>query len=270
MTYQFKNDGQDSQARPADAGPPVIDARDISISYDDADKGGKITVVRNISLRVTAGEFLVLIGRSGCGKTSLLNAVAGLVDISSGSLEVLGGTPKAARRDVGYMFARDALMPWRTARRNVEFSLEVRGVPRTERQSRAQAALESVHLGTAANKLPWQLSQGMRQRAALARTWVSRPKLLLMDEPFAALDTQTKIDVRAEFLSLWSKYQQTVLFITHDISEALLMADRIMVIKDGGIDCEIVTDFERPRDPRELIHSPRFRLLESELSERLL
>jgi NitT/TauT family transport system ATP-binding protein len=247
----------------------AVVADNISIVFTDPESGGKHVAVDNVSLKVAAGEFLVLVGRSGCGKTTLLNAIAGLVDPTVGALSVLGGEPRAVRRDIGYMFARDAMIPWRNARRNVEFGLEIRGVGKAERREAALDMLERVNLRSAANKLPWQLSQGMRQRVALARTWVAHPRLLLMDEPFAALDAQTKAEVRQQFLSLWEQNRQTVVFVTHDIVEALLMADRIVLVKDGRFDLVVETGFERPRHARELVHSERFRALEIELTDRL-
>ncbi|MEZ5653935.1 MAG: ABC transporter ATP-binding protein [Burkholderiaceae bacterium] len=246
-------------------------ADNISIVFSDPESGARHVAVDNVSLKVAAGEFLVLVGRSGCGKTTLLNAIAGLVAPTAGTLSVLGGEPRAVRRDIGYMFARDAMIPWRNARRNVEFGLEIRGVGKAERREAALRMLERVNLRSAANKLPWQLSQGMRQRVALARTWVAHPRLLLMDEPFAALDAQTKAEVRQQFLSLWeAEPGNRGLFVTHDITEALLMADRIVLVKDGGrFDLVVETGFERPRHARDLVHSERFRALEIELTDRL-
>ena len=247
----------------------LIEVSDLTVTFTNKVQNTAHTVLDNVSLSVKKGEFLVLVGRSGCGKTTLLNCIAGLINQTSGSISVGGKTPRAMRREMGYMFARDALMPWRSALRNVEFPLEIRGEKAEVRRERALEMLGRVQLGEAAKKLPWQLSQGMRQRVALARTWVSKPQLLLMDEPFAALDAQTKLEVRKQFLDLWSQHRQTVVFVTHDISEALLMADRIILLKDGRFDLVVEPGFEHPRDPETLVHTEKFRALEHDLSARL-
>ena len=169
---------------------PAVQLDGLTISFPSPDGSAK-TVVDNLDLTIPRGQFVSLVGRSGCGKTTLLNALAGLVDATEGKTEVLGTTPFDARSRMGFMMARDALFPWRTARKNVEYGLELRGVPKAERRTQSARWLAAVQMSEASRLWTWQLSQGMRQRVALARTWALDPDILLMDEPFAALDAQT-------------------------------------------------------------------------------
>ena len=223
----------------------------------------------DVSLRCRDGEFLVLVGRSGSGKTTILNVLSGLLDPDEGEVSILGGPPRDARSRMGFMFARDALMPWRTARRNVELGLEILGRPRAQRRDAAVAILKRVGLGHAVNRLPWQLSQGKRQRVALARTWVREPELLLMDEPFSALDAQTRRESQQVFLETWAGTSASVVLVTHDLTEALLLADRLVLLSGGKILREVDIPFERPRDLDQLVVSQEFRDLERELWELL-
>lgn len=205
-------------------------------------------VLNDVSLELREGEFVVLVGRSGCGKTTILNALAGLQQITSGKVSVFGSAPAEARSKIGYMFARDALLPWRSALRNVELGLEIAGARRPERRIRARQELELVGLAGEGHLHPWRLSQGMRQRVALARTWARDPQLVLMDEPFAALDAQTRESVQNAFLKTWLEHRRTVVLVTHDLSEAVMMADRICVMANGRIEDEFEVPLDRPRD----------------------
>lgn len=248
---------------------PAIMARSVTVRFPDPN-GGMKTVLSDLDLTIREGEFTALVGRSGCGKTTLLNAVAGLVDASSGSIVVHGTAPRQARRRMGFMLARDALLPWRTAVRNVEYGLELRGMRKEERRPTAQRWLEAVHLGTAGNLWPWQLSQGMRQRVALARTWALDPDILLMDEPFAALDAHTRVAVQAEFLLLWQTDRpRTVVFVTHDLGEAITLADRIILLDGGEIVEDVSVDIPRPRDSESIVEDPRYAELHRRLREHL-
>ena len=227
---------------------PALNFDDVSVVFETPD-GQRNTVLSNFSLEVPRGQLVVLVGRSGCGKTTVLNLAAGLISPTSGSVTVLGATPRSARPRLGFMLARDALLPWRTALGNVTYGLELRKMAKAKRIEVARRWLEAVHLGDAEKRWPWQLSQGMRQRVALARTWALDPDLLLMDEPFAALDAQTRESVQEEFVSLWQEMRdRTVLFVTHDIVEALALADRIVLIGRGRILEDVMLPFERPRD----------------------
>lgn len=224
----------------------------------DAPGGGETCfyALDNISFTVDPGEFVSLVGPSGCGKTTLLNAIAGLHTPSSGNIALAGRAPAAGRSDVAYMFATDCLLPWRRTIDNVAFAMEVRGVPERERRERAQHLLARVGLVGFENAYPSQLSRGMRQRAALARTFALNSPILLMDEPFGALDAQTKLVLERLLLSLWEEGEQrtTVLFVTHDLHEALILSDRVLVFSrsPGRLKADTRIPFRRPRDPLRL------------------
>jgi ABC-type nitrate/sulfonate/bicarbonate transport system ATPase subunit len=223
--------------------------------------------VDDVSFQVRSGELLVLVGRSGCGKTTVLNVLAGLQEPTSGTVLVQGMEPPDARKHIGYMFARDGLLPWRNARRNVEFALEIRrpGLRRPERRELALTYLDRVGVAHAASRYPWQLSQGMRQRVALARTWAIDPDVLLMDEPFAALDAQTRAAVQEEFLEIWGANRRTSVFVTHELKEAVLLADRILVMHSGKVIDEVLVDIDRPRREATLEEDPRYQQIHHRL-----
>ncbi|WEX01072.1 ABC transporter ATP-binding protein [Rhodococcus sp. RCBS9] len=228
----------------------------------DKPEGGTHTVLHDIDLDIAAGQFVALVGRSGCGKTTLLNMIAALVEPSSGSIQVHGTSPREARPHLGFMLARDALLPWRSAQGNVEYGLELRGIDRATRRKVAHDWLGRVHLGGSERLWPWQLSQGMRQRVALARTWALDPDVLLMDEPFAALDARTRISVQQQFLELWqSGPQRTVVFVTHDLGEAITLADRVVLLGEGKILDDVEVGIERPRDLESVAAHPRYQEL---------
>ena len=180
--------------------------------------------------RVREGELAAIIGPSGCGKTTLLNLISGLEPLSDGEILVNGQPPRAGAENIAYMFARDVLLPWRTAIQNVELPLQVRGVEKEERLRRAHRALEDVGLADFANAYRSELSQGMRQRVALARTIALEPRILLMDEPFSALDAQTRLSVQEKFVDLRNRKRTTAVLITHDFAEAVALADRVVVM----------------------------------------
>ncbi|WP_235736361.1 ABC transporter ATP-binding protein [Nocardioides alcanivorans] len=235
----------------------------------DTPQGDTNTIIEKLDLSVPRGQFVALIGRSGCGKTTLLNMVAGLVSPTSGEAQVLSGPPVKARKHIGFMMARDALLPWRSARKNVEYGLELRGVSRRQRREIATRWLDAVHMAHAERMWPWQLSQGMRQRVALARTWALDPEIILMDEPFAALDAHTRVSVQLEFLNLWQEQASTVVFVTHDITEAISLADRVVLLGDGRILDDVMVDIPRPRDLESLRVDHRFTELYDRLQRRL-
>jgi len=211
--------------------------------------GATVHAVDDVSLHIPDGQFTALVGPSGCGKTTLLNMLSGLIRPTTGNVVLGGEEVTGPKRSTGFMTARDGLLPWRTARDNVAFGLEVRGVGKARRHARADGLLSTVGLNGFEAAYPSQLSQGMRQRVAIARTLAIEPTLFLLDEPFAALDAQTKIVLQEEFIGLWERSPTTVLLVTHDIAEAVSMADRVVVMsrRPGRIKCDLTVDLPRPR-----------------------
>lgn len=241
----------------------AIAADGLHLSFD-----GKAAVLDDITLHVAEGEFVSLVGPSGCGKTTLLNLCAGLLPhVGAGTLHVAGAAPTQGNPRVAYMLARDSLLPWRTALDNAAFGLQVRGVPAAERRARAQAMLAEVGLAGYEQTLPKALSHGMRQRTALARTFAMDATLLLMDEPFGALDAQTKLQLEDLLLRLCQQHRHTVLFVTHDLAEAVAVSDRVVVMssRPGRIVADVPIDLPRPRSIRELQKAPRFHELYARL-----
>jgi NitT/TauT family transport system ATP-binding protein len=222
---------------------------------------GRYTAVRDASLDVAAGEFVSVVGPTGCGKSTLLNVGAGLLAPSAGEVYVHGVPLQGINPRAGYMFQAEALMPWRNALRNVMAGLEVRGVASGEAQSRAREWLARVGLSGFEDRYPHQLSGGMRKRVALAQTLILDPEIVLMDEPFSALDVQTRQLMENELLDLWAADRRSVLFITHDLEEAIALSDRVIVLSAGPETHplgEFAIDLPRPRDVAEIRLSPRF------------
>ena len=242
--------------------PPALELRGIGCTFVSRDDPGqRYTAVRDVSLTVGDGEFVSVVGPTGCGKSTLLNVAAGLLLPSSGAVEVFGQPLAGLNARAGYMFQGESLMPWRTARENVRAGLEFRGTPRPEADALAEEWLRRVGLGGFGDRYPHQLSGGMRKRVALAQTLVLDPDILLMDEPFSALDIQTRQLMENELLALWSSRRKAVLFITHDLDEAIAMSDRVLVLSAGPASHpigEFAIDLARPRDVAEIKTSPRF------------
>ena len=234
--------------------------------FDVAD-GATVSVLQDIDLEVRRGEFVAIVGPSGCGKTTLLNLISGLEKVQGGSLSVSGHEPRMGDRNVGYLFARDALLPWRTVSSNAELAMEIGGVSRAERTERATRMLAAVGLAAFGESFPAQLSQGMRQRCAIARTLAATPQLLLLDEPFSALDAQTKLLLQDTFCSLWADLESTVILITHDLAEAIALADRVvlMTARPGRIKRIFSVDLPRPRSILSLQGDDRFHRIYEEL-----
>ena len=209
---------------------PVVEIRGLQLTYEAAD--GPVYALADIDLQVEEGVFVSFIGPSGCGKTTLLRAVADLEQPTAGTIRVNGVSPgKArARRDYGFIFQAPALYPWRTIAKNVELPLEIFGLSRAERRERAERQLALVNLKGFENKYPWQLSGGMQQRASIARALSFDPKLLLMDEPFGALDEIVRDHLNEQLLRLWDRTRKTVLFVTHSIPEAVFLSSKIVVM----------------------------------------
>jgi NitT/TauT family transport system ATP-binding protein len=212
----------------------------------------RIEAVQDVSFSVRQGEFVALLGPSGSGKSTVLNMIATLLQPSSGEI-LIDDVPIVhgkATPQVGYVFQKDTLFPWRTVAENIGYGLELAGMPAAARRERVEAAVARVGLRGFASAYPATLSGGMRQRAALMRTLVKEPQILLMDEPFGALDTHTKLDMHDVLLKIWEREKQTVLFVTHDLGEALTLADRIILFsaRPGRIKDIFEVDFPRPRD----------------------
>jgi NitT/TauT family transport system ATP-binding protein len=229
------------------------------VSRDD--RSQRYTAVRDVTLHVAPGEFVSVVGPTGCGKSTLLNVGAGLLAPSSGTVAVFGQPLVGINARAGYMFQTEALMPWRTALQNVTAGLEFRGVPMGEARQQGEQWLKRVGLGGFGDRFPHQLSGGMRKRAALAQTLVLDPDIILMDEPFSALDIQTRQLMENEVLELWAAKRKAVLFITHDLDEAIAMSDRVVVLSAGPAARpigEFSIDLPRPRDVAEVRVTPRF------------
>lgn len=240
----------------------ALELLDITVTFRSReDSAQRYTAVAETTLRIRAGEFVSVVGPTGCGKSTLLNVGAGLLEASSGEVRVFGEKLAGINRRAGYMFQTEALMPWRSALDNVMVGLQYRGVPDAEARGQAQAWLERVGLGGFGDRYPHQLSGGMRKRTALAQTLALDPDIILMDEPFSALDIQTRQLMENEVLDLWAAKKKAVLFITHDLDEAIAMSDRVVILSAGPATRpigEFAIDLPRPRDVSEVRTHPRF------------
>ncbi len=249
---------------------PIIEIDNLTKTYDGG--AGRVTALTNVNLTIAPGEFISLIGPSGCGKSTLMRLIGDLTPPSSGTITVKGKTPERARqdRDYGIVFQAPVLYEWRTVQRNVELPLEVIGMKGEERTRKAQEMLKMVGLGDFFKAYPNQLSGGMQQRVAIARALVFAPSILLMDEPFGALDEITRERMQSELLETWARTNATVIFVTHSIPEAVFLSDRVVVMspRPGRIETVISIDLPRPRDisTRE---DPRFFELATEVREHL-
>jgi NitT/TauT family transport system ATP-binding protein len=230
-------------------GRPAIEVRGLSLAFDTAD--GPVQALSDVDLRVDEGEFVSLIGPSGCGKTTLLRVIADLEQPTAGTVTVNGLTPQQARleRRYGYVFQAPALYPWRTLERNVMLPLEIMGMPAAERQQRARRYLALVNLSGFERKFPWQLSGGMQQRASIARALSFDPAMLLMDEPFGALDEIVRDHLNEQLLELWDRTFKTVVFVTHSIQEAVFLSTKVVVMspRPGRIIDVVACDLPRQR-----------------------
>lgn len=243
-----------------------IDIRELGKVYDGSERN-LTTVFEDISLAIGDGEFVSLVGPSGCGKSTLLLCIAGLEAHSTGQILLAGQQVTGPGPDLAIVFQEFALFPWRSVIRNVEYGLEVRGVAAPERRARARERLALVGLSAFEDYLPHQLSGGMRQRVAIARALVVEPQVLLLDEPFGALDALTRQSLQRELERIWRATRKTVLFVTHSISEAVFLSDRVILLskRPARIKLDVTVDLPRPRDP----YDPKFVKLQAEL-ERLL
>ena len=249
-----------SATMPAAVPTPALSLANVSCTFvSKDDPSQRYTAVRDVNLSVGAGEFVSVVGPTGCGKSTLLNVAAGLLAPSTGEVTVFGEALAGINRRAGYMFQAESLMPWRTARQNVTAGLEFRGV--ADALAQADEWLKRVGLGGFGDRYPHQLSGGMRKRVSLAQTLVLDPDIILMDEPFSALDIQTRQLMENEVLALWAEKKKAVLFITHDLDEAIAMSDRVVCLSAGPGSHpigEFVIDLARPRDVAEVRVTPRF------------
>jgi NitT/TauT family transport system ATP-binding protein len=247
------------------SGEPLIEYRDVARRF--VSRTGTVTACEQVNLTVHQGEFLAVVGPSGCGKSTLLNMAAGLLAPSAGKVFYRGAPVRSPNTDVGYLTQRDTLLPWRTVEDNVAIALELRGESRADRHRTAHAWLDRVGLSGFEKSYPAQLSGGMRRRACLARTLAYEPETILMDEPFGALDAQLRLVMHDELLKLWTGTRKTIVFVTHDLAEALTLADRVAVFspRPGRIRVVEIVDLPRPRDVFRIRFDPHF----GELHDRL-
>jgi len=248
---------------------PFISFENVRKSFRDARKGAIVRAIGDFSLEIERGEFVTVIGPSGCGKTTLLNMLAGFEQPSAGRVLLEGQPIDGPAADRGVVFQEYALFPWLTLRQNVEYGPRERGLRPARIAELTDRTLAMVRLAGAESRYPHELSGGMRQRAALARVLVNDPKILLMDELFAALDAQTRARLQQEVARLWIETRKTVFFVTHSVEEALLLADRViaMTANPGRLKADVRIDLARPRDPTSAPFNDHRRVLESLLAE---
>ena len=259
---------------PSNTSPPRATAlalHGITCAFAQRDRPSeRYTAVRDVDLAIGAGEFVSVVGPTGCGKSTLLNVAAGLLAPSSGTVDVFGERLAGVNRRAGYMFQTESLMPWRTALANVAAGLEFRGS--SDATARAGEWLKRVGLSAFGDRYPHQLSGGMRKRVSLAQMLILDPQILLMDEPFSALDIQTRQLMENELLELWSANRKSVIFITHDLEEAISLSDRVVVLSAGPATHpigEFAIDLPRPRDVAEIRLTARFVELHREIWARM-
>jgi len=246
--------------------PVILEVKDLCKDFDAAQ--GKVTALRNINFKAHRREFVCVIGPSGCGKSTLIRTLAGLEEQTSGQVLLDGKPVHGPGPDRGMVFQGYTLFPWRTVKKNVMFGLEMTGRGRRESEQEALQWIDLVGLSKFANSYPHQLSGGMKQRVAIARALANQPRILLMDEPFGALDAQTRARMQAYLLEIWKNIDITVVFITHDLDEAIFLADRILVLKahPGEVQELIEVPVPHPRTPEQLL-SPEFLATKARLEE---
>ncbi|WP_143319585.1 ABC transporter ATP-binding protein [Clostridium sp. HBUAS56010] len=261
----------DEEFKERDASLPretEIKIENLSVKFPDKDGGEPIVALSNVNLEIKQGEFISLLGPSGCGKTTLLRTIADLQEKTSGTISVRGLTPREIRlqKKYGIVFQSPVLYEWRTVRRNVCMPMELLGMPKKDRTKRVTKMLELVGLMEFGEKYPHELSGGMQQRVNIARALAIRPEILLMDEPFSALDEFTKEKLHEDLLRIWQKTNKTILFVTHNIQEAVYLSDRVVVLSPhpGRVSAVVDIDLPRPR-PVEMKETPEFNALVSKV-----
>ncbi|QRF61038.1 ABC transporter ATP-binding protein [Variovorax paradoxus] len=237
-----------------------VKLRGVAKNYEDPRRARTTHAVEDFTLDIQDGQFICLLGPSGCGKSTVLNMVAGFEEVSAGSIEVDGAAVRGPSPERGMVFQRPMLFPWLTVIDNITFGPRMAGQARDRYLPGAKRYIELMGLSAFENHYPYELSGGMQQRVALARAWINEPKLILMDEPFGALDAQTRLQMQELLLEVWERLRTTVLFITHDIDESLFLADKVVVMsaRPGRIRECLDVGIERPRRYETLIHDERF------------
>ena len=239
--------------------------RNLSKTYFDPYAGAHVTALSDVSLQVSEGEFVAVVGPSGCGKTTLLNMIAGFIPASGGEIIVDGRKVDGPGPDRGVVFQSFALFPWRTVLDNVAFGLKMRGIPKPKRHEIAREYLALAGLAHAESRYPNELSGGMQQRVGVARALANSPDVLLMDEPFASVDAQTRMTLQEELTRIWQERRPTILFITHDVGEAVFLADRVVVLSKGRVLKELAIGLPRPRRWDALIEDGAFKSLSAQV-----
>jgi NitT/TauT family transport system ATP-binding protein len=234
-------------------------------TYFDPYAGTRVTAIRDVSLSIPEGEFVAIVGPSGCGKTTILNMVAGFLPPSGGEIRVGGRPVKGPGADRGVVFQSFALFPWKTVIDNVGFGPKMRGVPKPERDRIAREYLALAGLTHAADQYPNELSGGMQQRVGVVRALANDPDILLMDEPFASVDAQTRMTLQEELARIWMEKRHTVLFITHDVGEAVFLSDRVVVLSKGHVLREVEVSLPRPRVWDKLAEDETFKRISAEV-----
>jgi NitT/TauT family transport system ATP-binding protein len=239
--------------------------RHLSKTYFDAYAGAHVHAVQDVSLEVSEGEFVSIVGPSGCGKTTILNMVAGFIPPSGGEIRIDGRAVSGPGPDRGVVFQSFALFPWKTVLENVAFGPKMRGIARPERERIAREFLALAGLSHAAERYPNELSGGMQQRVGVVRALANEPDVLLMDEPFASVDAQTRMTLQEELTRIWQERRPTVLFITHDVAEAVFLANRVVVLSKGRVLKEVDVPLPRPRQWDALVESDEFKALSAHI-----
>ncbi|KAB2655819.1 ABC transporter ATP-binding protein [Brucella tritici] len=256
-----------SRIQPEETHKTAIALKDVQISFKLAD-GGRFDAVAESNLEVAENEFVAIVGPTGCGKSTLLNAVAGLLVPASGTVEISGQRLQGLNRKAGYLFQQDALMPWKTVLDNVSIGLEIAGTPKARAREQAREWLGRVGLASFGDRYPHMLSGGQRKRVGLAQVLIRNPKYLLMDEPFGPLDAQTRVIMGDLLLDLWSQDKKAVMFVTHDLEEAIALADRVVIMSAGPrarIMAEYKIPLARPREISEIRLDDKFHEIHREI-----
>jgi len=242
------------------AAPGKVELRGVTKAFVDEKRGRRTVALENVSLSIPDGQFVCLLGPSGCGKTTVLNMVAGFERASEGEILVESRPVDKPGRDYGMVFQQPHLFPWLTVLENITFGPRLTGTPEREYLPQANRYVERMGLRGFEQHYPYELSGGMQQRVALARAWIKEPSLFLMDEPFAALDAQTRLMMQELLLRVWESSRSTVLFVTHDIDEAIFLSDRIVVLaaRPGRVSEDLLVELQRPRDYASVIFEHRY------------